>query len=309
MKRVVKSVLIAALALLPVSAAADTNLQPPLDQVLVPAPAGYALYKPSGLPHGFFGLDEYAAGWGGQNAADASQILQQDGFVGGYALQWTDPSNTHALFENVVAFQGGKGATSWFQTGSAADQRDSSFRHTDTLDGLGQYSYGEHGVLPGNEVVDAFVFAKGNDVFAIGFISTRDDVLTQAQNQTTAQYGRAPDYTIPPAQWPENVTPSTDTFPLTGVLIGIAVIAVLGALGGGGYVWLRRTPRSAPPPAYAAAAPVALQMSPDGKFWFDGARWVDCNQDAPPFAQRSPDGAMWWDGDVWKPVPQQVQAR
>ena len=307
MKRVVKSVLIAGTALLPLSAAADTNLQPPLDQVLAPAPDGYAPYKPSGLPHGFFGLDEYAAGWGGQNAADASQILQQDGFVGGYALQWTDGSNSHALFENVVAFQGGKGATSWFQTGEAADQRDSSFRHADTLGGLGQLSYGEHGVLPGNEVVDAFVFAKGNDVFAVGFIATRDDVLTVAENQTTAQYARAPDYTIPPDQWPENATASSNSFPLTGFLVGLAVVAVLGALGAGGFVWLRRPPQ--PAPAVAAAAPVALQMSPDGKFWFDGARWVDSSQDAPPFAQRSPDGGMWWDGYAWKPVPQQPQAR
>ena len=307
MKRAVESVLIAAVALLPVSAAADTNLQPPLDQVLVSGPVGYTLFKPSGLPHGFFGLDEYAAGWGGENAADASQMLQEDGFVGGYALQWTDATNTHALFENVVAFKGGKGASSWFQSGEAADQHDPSFRHADTLAGLGPDSFGEHAVMPSGEVVDAFVFARGNDVFAIGFVSTKDDVLTLVQNQATAQYAHAPDYTIPPDQWPENATTSSDAFPVAGVLIGVVVVALLGALGAGGFVLLRRPPRTSP--VAAAAPPVALQMSADGKFWFDGARWVDCANEPPPFAPRSPDGAMWWNGYAWAPVPQQVQAR
>lgn len=308
MKRVVKSLLIAALALLPLPAAADTNLQPPLDQVLAPAPGGFTLFKPSGLPHGFFGLDEYAAGWGGENAADASQILQQDGFVGGYALQWTDATNTHALFEDVVAFKGGKGASTWFRTGEAADQRDSSYRHADTLAGLGPDYYGEHGVMAGGYVVDAFVFARGNDVFALGFISAKDDVLTVAENQATAQYAHAPDYTIPPDQWPENATASPGTFPVSGILIGVLVVAVLGALGAGAFVMLRRRP-SPPAPVAGAAAPVALQMSPDGKFWFDGARWVECAQEPPPFAPRSPDGGMWWDGYAWQPVPQQAPVR
>lgn len=310
MNRFLYGAALAAFALTPAGVAADTNLQPPLDQILVPAPSGYALFKPSGLPHGFFGLDEYAASWGGENAADASQQLQQYGFVGGYELQWTDPTNVHVLIESVIAFAGGRGARSWFLTSNKGDHNDTAYRHDDLDPGLGADAYGVHSVLPsshGDLVLDAFVFARGNDVVAVGFLSEHDDVLDAATSQASSQYSHTPDYTLPPSQWPENATSSQDAFPLTGVLIGVLVLGLLAAGVGGGYVMLQRT--RAPSPVAVAAAPMPFQVSPDGRYWFDGARWIDSAQDPPPFAQRSPDGSMWWDGYVWRPVPQSARTR
>lgn len=308
MKRLLNALIIASVSLLPSGAAADTNLQPPLDQILVAAPAGYALFEPSGMPHGFFGLDQYAASWGGANAQDASQTLQQDGFVGGYELQWTDQPNTRVLIESVIAFSGGKGAQSWWSTGNSADHHDAAFQHDDPLPSLGSSAYGVHSIISstlGRLTLDAFAFARGNDVVAVGFLSEHDDVLGLATTQAATQYAHTPDYTIPPSQWPENAVSSEDAFPLAGVLIGALIIAALAGAAAGAYVlWKRpRQPAAAP----VVAMPVPLQMSPDGNFWFDGARWVASAQEPPPFAQRSPDGAMWWDGFGWRPVPETAQ--
>ena len=50
--------------------------------------------------------------------------------------------------------------------------------------------------------------------------------------------------------------------------------------------------------------PVAIvQMSPDGRYWWDGSGWQDVNLSAPAHAPRSPDGAYWWDGEAWHLVP------
>ncbi|HYL07587.1 MAG TPA: hypothetical protein VEU76_03505, partial [Candidatus Udaeobacter sp.] len=241
------------------------------------------------------------------NAQDASQILQQDGFVGGYELQWTDQTNTHVLIAIVIAFAGGKGAKSWYSTGDTADHHDPAFQHSDLISGLGSNAYGVHSALSNGLIVDAFAFAKGNDVFAVGFLSPHDDVLSLATSQVTAQYARAPDYTIPPDQWPENQNASSDAFPITGVLIALLIVGALAGLGAGGFVMLRRSQQAAAAAALAAP-PVALQMSADGMFWYDGARWIDISVEAPPFAPRSPDGAMWWDGFNWRQVPEPVRA-
>lgn len=50
-----------------------------------------------------------------------------------------------------------------------------------------------------------------------------------------------------------------------------------------------------------AGMPVA-QLSPDARFWWDGATWHDSALAAPPRLVRSADGAYEWDGDVWRPL-------
>ena len=49
--------------------------------------------------------------------------------------------------------------------------------------------------------------------------------------------------------------------------------------------------------------PVPAPLSPDGRYWWDGAQWNDCTVVMPPRAQLSPDGTMWWDGARWRPRP------
>ena len=56
----------------------------------------------------------------------------------------------------------------------------------------------------------------------------------------------------------------------------------------------------------AALSPVTVQMSPDGRCWWDGAQWQDADHTVPPHAQRSHDGRMWWDTVRWRPLPDQA---
>src|SRR5205823_601556 len=116
----------------------------------------------------------------------------------------------------------------------------------------------------------------GNDVFIVGFISAKDDVLNLASTQAKTQFDSAPKETIPSSQWPENAS-SAGGFPvlavgIVGLLIVLAVVAVVA-------MTMRR--RGATAPAMAGApgamgppgmgAPGlggAIQMSTDGNYWW-----------------------------------------
>jgi hypothetical protein len=52
----------------------------------------------------------------------------------------------------------------------------------------------------------------------------------------------------------------------------------------------------------------AIQMSGDGRYWWDGTAWQDVQSNVPPSAQRSDDGAWWWDGSTWHAVPGEAQS-
>jgi hypothetical protein len=45
------------------------------------------------------------------------------------------------------------------------------------------------------------------------------------------------------------------------------------------------------------------QLSPDGRYWWDGTAWHDGLHNPPPPSVRSADGAHWWDGGSWRPIP------
>jgi len=46
-----------------------------------------------------------------------------------------------------------------------------------------------------------------------------------------------------------------------------------------------------------------IQLSPDGRSWWDGSQWQDAETTVPPAAKRSADGLYWWDGAKWREVP------
>ncbi len=72
------------------------------------------------------------------------------------------------------------------------------------------------------------------------------------------------------------------------LLVAVVVLAIL----------LMKTLRR-PRPDFELMA----RLSPDGRYWWDGAAWHDrFHNPAPPF-MRSADGAHWWDGGSWRPVP------
>lgn len=77
---------------------------------------------------------------------------------------------------------------------------------------------------------------------------------------------------------------------LSGFVLVVAVV-VLAIL----LVKTLRRPR----PNWALMA----QLSPDGRYWWDGTAWHDGLQTPPPPSVRSADGAHWWDGASWRLVP------
>jgi hypothetical protein len=72
------------------------------------------------------------------------------------------------------------------------------------------------------------------------------------------------------------------------ILVAAAVLAIL-------LVTTLRRPR----PDWALMA----QLSPDGRYWWDGRSWHDGLLNPPPPSVRSADGARWWDGRSWRLVP------
>jgi hypothetical protein len=301
-------------ALIPASAiAASPSPSPSLDQVLAPAPGGFTELT-TGALSGHFTAHDYAQNSGANNPSDIESTLNHDGFVDGFGKTWVQQSASHALVEIVIAFTGGKGAQDWLTSAEAGDKTDPTYKHTDSISGIDHY-YGVHFVSTSdNTVTDAYVFVKGNDVFAVGAASKADDVLDLAKSQTTAQFNAAPESTIPSSDWPENKTSSAGgagnaIFYVIAAIVVIAVIVLAAVLR-----MRRRSPAMAmsgatyaPPMMSGAggpAAPAGVQMSEDGRYWWDGQTWKDAEHEAPPSAQRSGDGTQWWDGKSWRAVPQ-----
>ncbi len=314
--RLIYALAISFLTLGPVSAAAAPTPSPGLDKVLVAPPGGYTELTASSF-HGTFSAHEYAVASDEAHAADIEKTLNHDGFVDGYGKTWVSQAAQRAMVEAVIAFTGGRGAKDWITAAEAGDKSDPTYAHADSISGINPYYGGHFKYSTSNTVGDVFSFVKGNDVYIVGVVSTKDDVLSLATTQTKAQYDQAPAQTIPTAQWPENASsPSSGSFPVVavgiiGLLIVLAVVAVVA-------LTMRRrggmTPAMAGAPgAFAAPGAVGsppagnVQMSTDGKYWWDGQTWRDAVAEAPPSAQRSSDGALWWDGQTWRPVPQTGQ--
>lgn len=316
----------AAVALVPLSAlaAASPTPSPGLETVLAPPPSGFVELTTSSF-NGHFNAHQYAA----TSTAQASQIentLNHDGMVDGYGKTWLQRSASHALLEVVIAFTGGKGASDWLTQAEAGDKSDPSYVHSDTMSGLDHYYGGHFSYTSSSTVGDAFVFAKGNDVYEIGAVSAKDDVLNLAMSQTTAQFNAAPNETIPSSQWPENKNSLTGggggigaIFYVLAAVVVIAVIVLVVVLRSRGRGPAMAAATYAPPPmsgayaggggspptfAQAAGVPAGVQLSEDGRYWWDGQTWKDAEHEAPPSAQRSSDGTLWWDGKNWRPVPQ-----
>jgi hypothetical protein len=299
-KRLIYASGIALLALAPLSASASPTPSPTLNTLLAAAPSGYTELTSSPF-HGKFTAQEYAQASDSSKADEIESTLVRDGFVDGYGMTWIHQASQHALVEAVIAFTGSKGARSWLTSAEAGDKADPTYDHSVSLSGIAPYYGGHFKYSSSNTIGDVFSFVKGNDVFIVGFVSTKDDVLSLATQQTKTQYDQAPKQTIPSSQWPENAAIGGSGFPvlavgIVGILVVLAVVAVIA-------VTMRR--RGAMTPALAGALPAtgAVQLSPDGNYWWDGQAWRDAEHEVPPSAQTSSDGALWWDGQRWRPVP------
>jgi hypothetical protein len=296
---------VAAAALMPLTAAASPTPSPGLNTMLAAPPSTdfvEADKTAPGVVEGDFTGDQYVATGKPSNPSAVKATLQRDGFIAGFGRTWVQRNTQRALVEAVVAFSGGNGAKSWLSASELADKSDPNYSLPVSVAGLDAY-YGAHFIYAAtSSYVDAVAFVKGNDYFFVVSVSNKDDRGAFTSSQTTAQYIVAPDYSIPPSQWPQPplVVGGFDTGSLAARVLFFALIGgtVMLALG----LVLRVRRRRASPAAVAGRSIPAVRLSPDGEYWWDGQAWRDVAQWIPPAAQRSTDGQYWWDGRTWRPV-------
>jgi len=290
----------------PSAAIASPSPSPALDSVLAaPATSDYIQYSQAFMTvQGDFNVLEYVSFLAPADPSGTQTTLKHDGFVMGFGRSWVQHGTGHVMLEVVVAFNGGAGAQSWLNASEAQYRSDRFYSKAVAVSGLEQY-FGGHFADPATPAyVDIVLFVKGNDYFMIGILSQADDLADSASAQTRKQYELAPASTIPPAQWPENATSAINrsaSLP-AGLAVDILILAFVAGIALFVVVLIRRGSRRA---AITAYAPVlgGVQMSADGRYWWDGQAWRDASSEAPATAQRSADGYYWWDGRTWRPVP------
>jgi hypothetical protein len=217
---------------------------PGLDSILASPPTtDYQEIDPStpGILEGSFDAKGYAAIGGAGDTSKTVKTLATDGFIAGFGRAWVQQASHRVLVEIVVAFSGGKGASTWLSQSEQADLADPTYQHAIAVDGIDSY-YGARLSDSAHYFADAFVFVKGNDGFLVSTISDSDTLGDSAAVQTRVQYMRAPAYTIPPSGWPgarHDLTLSmvtlTDLAPrVTAGLAAAAVVFWLATL-----VWMR----------------------------------------------------------------------
>ncbi|HSS93465.1 MAG TPA: hypothetical protein VLR46_05670 [Candidatus Dormibacteraeota bacterium] len=294
----------ATVALQPVGVFAASSPSPPLNGILAKPAADYVETDPTvpGVFEGSFDAATFVAKTGANDAPAVQQTLRHDGFVDGYWRTWVQKTTRHVLVEMVVAFSGGDGAKSWLTAAELTDKADPNYQHPMSISGIDAY-YGAHFFYQANKNYgDVFAFVKGNDYFGVIAVSAKDDLGTTATDQTRAQFESAPDYTIPPAQWPSsNTTTHTLAYYAGFSLIPVLIFVVI--VGGVLFIVLRGRRRRYAAVAMSGIPASGVQMSPDGGYWWDGRGWRDAMREVPPTAQRSADGHFWWDGGQWRPVP------
>jgi hypothetical protein len=216
---------------------------PGLDTILAAPPtADYQEIDPStpGILEGPFDANGYASIGGGGDTTKTVKTLGDDGFIAGFGRAWAQQSTHRVLVEIVVAFSGGKGATTWLGQSEQADLADPTYQHAISVDGIDSY-YGARLSDSAHYFADAFVFVKGNDGFLVSTISDSDTLGDSAAAQTRVQYLRAPAYTIPPSGWPgakHGLTLSMAT--LTELAPPVtAGLAAVGALFWAVLIWVR----------------------------------------------------------------------
>jgi len=287
----------------PATAIASATPSPSLSGILAPPPTADYIEASTSVPGSFegpFDPKTFVTNTGAKNGEAVQTTLQRDGFVDGYWRTWVQKTTRHVLVEIVIAFTGRDGADKWLRSSELADKSDSNYLNSLSIIGIDAY-YGAHFLYTSSQTYgDAFAFVKGNDFFIVLAVSPKDDLGGFAANQTTAQYAAAPDATIPPSQWPQSRS-ATVTYNF-GLPLGLVIVLVL--LAGVVLFVVGLARRSRRQTSFAGAPPGAgVQLSPDGRYWWDGQSWRDAQVEVPPAAQRSADGHFWWDGRQWRPVP------
>lgn len=245
-----------------------------------------------------------ATQWAGDDVR-MLDLLRRDHFVSGYARTWLDGKGKRAASEAAAAFDGQSDALNFLAFLQPASI-DTNYVRPTMIDSIDSF-VGAHYADPKKpDYWDEGVFVKGNDLYAVYCEAQSDTLGDLCPTLAKAQFAAAPQYTIPPAQWPENASTSSaasSSGPPVPLVIGVAAFFVLVLLAMGGVLVVlivRRRGPSAPAPEAHQAEP---QMSADGRYWWDGQAWRDADQHVPAGAMRSPDGYYWWDGRGWRAAP------
>jgi hypothetical protein len=307
--------MVAGMLAAPAALAAPTP-SPSLQTILVgPAEAGY---QEGSSGQGYTDGPLTADGWAGDNTRMLAE-LRRDNFVSGYARTWINSAHDKGMVEAVAAFDGQRDATSFLNFVQASPS-DAFYVRAITVSGIDSF-VGAHYADPSRpEYQDDGIFIKGNDLFILVWTAKTDDLGDAAATQARRQFDAAPRYSIPPGQWPENVSRSSPRtgaalVPIAAGAVGILLLGLLAILGAVVLIVRRQGPAAGvgTPAAAAAATPAAAaapaaavsgpHMSADGRYWWDGTVWRDAEHHMPPGAMRSADGYYWWDGRSWRTAP------
>ena len=201
---------------------------------------------------------------------DVGKTLDRYGFVAGFAHTWRQKITQDYLVERVFEFDsssGPKDTLNWFETGAKTSKyfkRDLTALSQTTSSGVEElFENDYHGFR--------FYFVKGNLFFVVHLETDRgEDLSDAARGIAQTEFDLAPnEVNVPPAPPPPPPSP-------VAVALAIGFVALVVVLG---VALLLRSSRrrTAPPLAYAA-----VQLSPDGNYWWDGARWRLVATDPPP---------------------------
>jgi hypothetical protein len=242
---------------------------------------------------------------GPRTASDlyGSQASSVKGFSDAYQASWTNADKSLAVrvehFSSVFwsAFRLGES-----KAAAKKNPAHNSYRDLGQFGANAAYEVTNPADAQG-VVVDLIVFTRGDYVADIEIDAKGAADHATALDQATRQFNMIP---LPLGEY---------TAIGRGILVGTAVVvgAFIVLVGIATVIILlvvrsrRRAPQTAGPYAAAGAyamAGTAVQVSPDGRFWWDGQSWQDTTGHLPPGASLSPDGTQWWDGRSWRPVPQ-----
>lgn len=286
------------LALAAVVAAPAAVAAADLGSLLAPPPSVDWLEVTTPGPNilvGPFTADSYGAFSDAANGTHgtAKSTLQDYGFSVGFAAEWRQLASGDLLIERVFEFKDEAGASSWF--GAIKQGTESSSSYVSPMSGASAIpdSFGailDDGTHPRQWRLD---FRKANLVFVVHTDSKKNDLAALAIGQARTEYGGAPSTatSLPTGSIRPAASLRTASYAVAAFVV-VLLIAVVVFL----VVAVRRA--SSRPVAVQSA----LQLSPDGAYWWDGVRWRSAASDIPPTAMRSPDGAYWWDGRSWRRV-------
>lgn len=262
-------VVVAALAAL-LGGSSPTAAAPDLRSLLADAP-GFSWREASGgdpnVIEGPFTATSYADFVARSSGSGGSTLsaLNDDGFNGGYGREWQQLGSHDLLIERVFQFDSASGASSFYADIKSNTESRATYQGTIPAASTIPNSFGailKDPKFPTQWRVD---FHRDNRIFVVHTDSDTSDLASLAVSQAEKEYnpGTSAGQQAPP--WLKPV--------LYG---GVAVVLVIFLAGLVTLVLLVSRPR----PAAAAAAPI--QMSPDGAYWWDGARWRSTAADPPP---------------------------